>query len=136
MSSFAVVDELEKRVKAFCDGHAPVIPFYSTINARVAPKDDLWVTCSFYAYDAENVCYGGPGVIESGACDVSVFAKAGKGYAAARQTADEIALYFRQNPGVGLPVVIKRVTPNNEGFEGDARHWYQIQFALEYDYFN
>ncbi len=138
MSSGSVVYEIEKKIEILCTGLLTPVKYYNTINQRNSPaKTETWCTASFYAYDAENICYGGPGVIESGNCTVSLFSQAGKGWELLRMIADEMIAAFRLEPlnGAGTSIVIVRVSAPNEASEGDATQWYSLNFDLEYQLF-
>lgn len=133
MSSLKVVESLEKRIDDFLQTLTPKVKFYSTINNAVEPKDHLWVTAYFYSYNAELMCYSGTEFTEVGACEISVFARAGTGYQKARKLADEIQKHFRAEVTVDETEVVT-VTPTNEGSNGGTSRWYEINFSLEYNY--
>jgi len=136
VSSLKVVTDVQAALNFYLSNLGVPVPYYDTINNQETIMDDIWVSASFVAYDAESNCYDGGSVRESGSIEVQVFSESGKGTTAARQLAGEIADYFRQNPRPGVDVVIERVTPPNELFLGDARRWYGVGISLEYDYFN
>lgn len=135
MSHSKVVISLEKRIDDFLKTLVPVVKYYSTINVNTDPKEALWVTSSFFADDNENYCFGGGDFIESGTCEVSIFARAGTGYVKARELADAIQDHFRVEASLDKVEVVA-VGPTNEGTSGSARHWYSVEFDLEYKYFN
>lgn len=135
MSSLKVVEDVQANLRAFLQDLDSPVAYYDTINLQATIVEDLWVSASFSAYDAESNCYAGGSVRESGSIEVQVFSESGKGTNTARALADSIATYYRQNPRPGSDVVIERVTPPNELFLGDARRWYGVGVSLEYDYF-
>lgn len=138
MSSTIVVYELQDKIKTLCDGLLPPINFYNTLNLRTNPsKDETWCTSTFYAFNANNICYGGAGVIETGNCTVNLFCKGGTGWQELRAIADTMITEFRKEPlnGVGTSLVITNVSPPNEASQGDANQWYTINFEMEYQLF-
>lgn len=135
MSHSKVITSLEGRIEAFLNTLTPKVKYYSSINKQTKPTEQIWVTSYFYAYNNEITCYSGIEFIEKGACEVSVFSRAGKGYLPARELAEKIQDFFRAEK-TATRIEVFHVTPSSEGSNGDATRWYEVTFSLEYNYVN
>ena len=133
MSRLFVRDTVEAELQQFLQAQIPPVPYYSTINRNQSPRDDIWVTCKFFADSVVNNCYEGKSRTEGGVIDINVYTRAGNGYTLAVQMANAIEDHMcPKDLGQGLEIINSMGV--DEVTSGDASPVYGVSIMVEYSY--
>lgn len=134
MSSLAVRTAFRTEFATWCAAHTPAIEFYDTINKRVKPTSDFWITLEFYTTGMQKMTFCGTKE-ESGYCEAVIFCKAGIGDTDVLTVAEEIATDFINFQAGNI--IVDEIEAPMEYTSGEAKQGqYGISMFLNYSNIN
>lgn len=132
MSSLAVRDIFKAILTSWCAIQTPVIGFYDSINKRIKPTEDLYVTLSFGVTGNDKLTFCNDEA-EIGYCEVLIYGKAGAGDTSVLTVASDLAAAFIGYSDVVID--IEEIDAPNENTDGDALGGqYGVSVFMHYSY--
>lgn len=107
-------------------------PYYSTVNAEVAPTDPIWMTAEWQSIGATKETYCET-FVEDGEIRLVFFGAPGIGWDALFSTAETVSDLFFLNTDPNEKLVLKLLDPPDE-FSSQSEPWFIVEVGVTYQY--